>query len=539
VTKKGENMQKKLNSTINPQQYFSRIENPKIQRSVFDRSHGYKTTLDNGDLIPVYIDEALPGDTFDMRATMFGRLGTPLKPIMDNIHFDLHFFSVPYRLLWSNWNKFMGEQDDPGDSTDYTIPTTTAPASGGHAELSLADYMGIPTKIASLEHSALPLRAYNLIYNEWYRDQNLNDSVAKNVGDGPDTITDYSILKRNKRKDYFTSALPWAQKGTAVDLPLGTTAPVQSDGNQIKLNDGTNSAGMLWQAADTSLTAGTWSPGSPGNGAAMKFGTTADVTATGLQADLSSATAATINELRQAFQIQKMYERDARGGTRYIEMIKAHFGVTSPDFRLQRPEFLGGGSVPVNILPVANTSEDATNKQGELTGVGTFSVNNNGFTKSFTEHEIVMGIVSVRADMTYQQGLNKMWSRSTRFDFYWPSFAHLGEQSILNKEIYAQNDANDDLVFGYQERYAEYRYKPSQVTGLYRSNATASLDLWHLAQEFSALPSLNASFIQEAPPIDRIIAVTSEPEFLLDCFFDLKCTRPMPTFSTPGLIDHF
>jgi hypothetical protein len=522
----------KLQSTVHPQEYFSKIENPKIQRSVFNRSSGLKTTFDAGKLIPVFVDEALPGDTFIMKPTMFGRLATPLKPFMDNVKVDLHFFSVPNRLLWSNWEKFMGAQDDPGDSTDFTIPTITSPG-GGHGEQSVYDYMGIPTKIASLEHSALPLRAYNLIYNEWYRDQNINNSVTENVGNGPDASTDYAVLNRNKRKDYFTSCLPWAQKGTAVDLPLGTTAPVQGDGNLIYLNDGTNDRYVY-------TTGSNFIPNS-GYGAAanLKFGQAATPENTGLEADLSAATAATINELRQAFQIQRMYERDARGGTRYIEIIKSHFGVTSPDFRLQRPEYLGGTSVDVNVMPIANTSEDATQKQGDLTGVGTFSVNGGGFVKSFTEHEIIIGICSARADMTYQQGLDKMWSRSTRFDFYFPSFAHLGEQGVLNKEIYADASANDDLVFGYQERYAEYRYKPSKITGLYRSNATASLDVWHLAQDFASLPSLNASFIQESPPISRVVAVPSEPEFLLDCYFDLKTARPMPTYSTPGLIDHF
>lgn len=516
----------KLRSTISNQEQFAKIEAPNIQRSTFDRSHGYKTTLDAGTLYPVFVDEALPGDTFNLRATMFGRLATPLKPIMDNINFDIHFFSVPMRLVWDNWQKFMGEQANPNDSINYLIPTITSTAVTGYTEESIFDYFGLPTKIPDLEHSALPFRAYNLIYNEWYRDQNLQDSVTVNRGDGPDATTDYTLLKRNKRKDYFTSSLPFAQKGEAVSVPLGDKAFIHHDagaGLPIGIYGTVNSA---YESIGTA-------------GSRAIQSSTATTEADSMYADLSTATASTINALRQAFQIQRMYEKDARGGTRYTEILKAHFGVTSPDARLQRPEYLGGGSSDVNLIPVAQTSEAGTTPQGNLSAIGTFSVNNNGFTKSFTEHEIVIGLVSVRADLNYQQGLHKMWSRQTRFDFFWPSFAHLGEQAILNKEIYAQGTTADEDVFGYQERYAEYRYKPSQITGLYRSNATASLDLWHLAQDFSALPSLNEAFIQENPPIERIVAVTSEPQFLLDCFFDLKCSRPMPTYSTPGMIDHF
>lgn len=525
----------KLKSTVTPQEQFSRIESPNIQRSTFDRSHGYKTTLDAGKIYPVFVDEALPGDTFNISATMFGRLSTPLKPIMDNIKFDLHFFSVPNRLVWENWERFNGQQDDPDSSTDYLIPTITSP-SGGYSEASLYDYMGLPTKIEGIEHNVLPLRAYNLIWNEWYRDQNLQDSITVNKDDGPDSDSLYTVRSRNKRKDYFTSSLPFAQKGEAVSIPLGTSAPITtnysgSEATKFENSNGTGN-GSLQSNAGGSLV---WT-GSLSSGQTMRLGEP-----TYLQADLSDATAATINALREAFQVQRMYERDARGGTRYTELIKSHFGVTSPDARLQRPEYLGGGSADVNITPVAQTSgtESGITPQGNLTGVGTFSVNNNGFVKSFTEHEIVIGLVSVRADLNYQQGLHKMWSRQTRFDFYWPSFAHLGEQAILNKEIYAQGTSSDEEVFGYQERYAEYRYKPSQITGQYRSNATTSLDIWHLAQDFSSLPALNSSFIEENPPIDRVIAVPSEPQFLLDCFFNFKASRPMPTYSTPGLIDHF
>jgi hypothetical protein len=529
--------QGKLKSSLSAQEQFAKIEPPKIQRSTFNRSHGYKTTLDAGILYPVFIDEALPGDTFNVRATMFGRLSTPLKPIMDNINFDLHFFSVPYRLVWDNWQKFNGEQTDPGDSTDYLIPTITSDG-GGFDEESVYDYAGLPTQVSGLEVSALPFRAMNLIWNEWYRDENIQDSLDVPKDDGPDLESEYDLtnLIRNKRKDYFTSSLPFQQKGDDVTIPLGTVAPVVSTGTTVSAYNHLDSTPRLVQTVTGTGNLGlSTAPASTGD---LRW------TQTGMEADLSGATAATINALREAFQIQKMYERDARGGTRYIELIKAHFGVTSPDARLQRPEYLGGGSVDVNMSPVAQTSASDTGTssqtpQGNLSAIGTFNVNNNGFVKSFTEHEIIIGFVSVRADLNYQQGLHKMWSRSTRFDFYWPSFAHLGEQSVLNKEIYAQGTAADENVFGYQERYAEYRYKPSLITGKYRSNATGTLDIWHLAQDFASLPSLNSAFIAENPPISRIVATPTEPQFLLDCYFDMKCSRPMPTYSTPGLIDHF
>lgn len=550
---------------------FSMIPKTSIQRSSFDRSFGYKTTFNEGFLIPFFCDEVLPGDTFKLKTSVLARLSTPIVPVMDNMFLDMQFFFVPNRLLWDHWTNFNGEQRDPTDSTDYLVPTITSPV-GGFAAQSIFDYLGLPTGVANLSVNSLPLRAYNLIWNEWYRDENLQDSVTVEHGDS-DNVNNYTLLKRGKRHDYFTSCLPWPQKGSAVTVPLAgdiTAKDISTVSPLFPFQSGSafgfNTVSAVTSVSGVKSKVYTVNEGVPGSSPInnsyvdpqlsvqsqiLPTGTTTggylvmdqdsiNNIAGALQLTSTTQSSVNVNDLRSAFQIQRLLERDARGGTRYTEILRSHFGVISPDARLQRPEYLGGCSTPVNINPVQQTSATTSvTPQGNLAAFGYISNTHDDFNHSFVEHGYIIGLMSVRADLTYQQGINRMWSRQSRFDFYWPSLAHLGEQAVLNKEIFAQGNDQDNQVFGYQERYAEYRYKPSLITGKLRSSDPETLDVWHLSQKFTTLPKLNSDFIEENPPISRVIAVQNEPHFIGDFYFDLKCIRPMPLYGVPGLIDHF
>lgn len=537
----------RVNAGSASQAHFARLPQTNIRRSKFHRPSTYKTTMDSGYLIPFYIDEVLPGDTFEFTSSIFARLSTPIVPFMDDIWLDTQFFFVPNRLIWEHWEEFNGAQKNPGDSTDYLVPVVTTPE-GGWQTGSLSDYFGLPLRKDIEDVDSLWHRAYNLIWNEWYRDENLQDSVPVPVGDGPDDPEDFVLLKRGKRKDYFTSSLPWPQKGPGVELPLGSIAPVMGNGMSLGLTGYNDLNGGLVANSSTGVLYSQGAAYGQPYGASQEssvyvagnIGVTQDSENSGLIADLSSATAATINSFRMAFQLQTLFEIDARGGTRYFEILEAHFATRSPDSRLQRPEYLGGSSIKLDMLPVAQqSSTNEVSPQGNLAGYGIFGGAQPKWMKSFVEHGVIIGLVSVRTNLTYQNGIHRMFSRQTRWDFYWPALAHLGEQAVLNKEIFADGSEADNEVFGYQERWAEYRYGSSLITGKLRSDDPQSLDYWHLSQNFENLPTLSADFIEENPPLGRVLAVQDEPQIIFDSYRDVYCTRPMPTYSIPGLVTHF
>lgn len=528
---------------------FSQVPTADIARNVFECPHTWKGTINSGYLIPVFFDEVLPGDTKKLNSTFFGRLATPFVPVMDNIYLDYHLFFVPNRLLWEHWPNFMGERKNPSDSIDYVVPSISSGDSGYKYE-SVFDYLSIPPGIKNLTANSLIfyLRSYLLIWNEWYRDENLQDSIDVPFGDGPDTPSMFPLLKRGKRQDYFTSCLPSPQKGPGASLPLGVTAPVKGNGTALGFTDGSYKGAMVTSQNNAAF--GNFITGSYGSktgtvnnnigsyfpGSNKSVGVTTDGSKSGLVCDLTGATAATINSLRQAIAYQQFLEQDMRCGTRYVELILSHFGVQCPDYRLQRPEYLGGSTTRINVSPVAQTSStDSTTPQGNLAAVGTVGSTGNGFTRSFTEHGVILGLVSVRCDLTYQQGVDRHFLRKTRYDYFWPTLAHLGEQGVYNKEIYAQGTEDDEKIFGYNERFAEYRYKNSYITGKFRSSYPQSLDIWHLAQKFKNLPTLSSQFIEENPPLERILAVQNEPQLLLDCYHDLENIRPIPLYGVPGL----
>lgn len=535
---------------------FAMVPRADIQRATFIRNSSHKTTFDAGFLVPIYIDEIIPGDVHKGTCSIFARMATPVFPVMDNITLETHFFFCPNRLVWENWKKMMGERANPTSSISFTTPQVEAEEEDGFTD-SLYDYLGLPmtgqdyqTGFGNPSVNAMPLRMYNLIYNEWYRDQNLQNSLPVPLGDGPDEEAWYTIQRRNKRHDYFTSALPWPLKGgVEVNMPITGMAPVlgiavdpaadPTDGNPTgyKQVDGTTATGWLGYLSANHAGGNPW---------LIRTNQTTTGAEPEIYADLSTTTGQTINALRLAVQTQRLLERDARSGTRYTELLRAHFGVTPEDTRLQRPEYIGGGRTNFTTQAIPQTSASAIAPTGTPIGhlgAAATATDQHRFNYSATEHGFIIGLVHVTGEITYQQGLHRMWSRQTRYDYPWPVFANLGEQAILTKELYVIGDpANDDEVFGYQERYAEYRHMPSRITGKFRSAATGTMDQWHLSQQFITTPVLNSDFIQDRPPFERILAAGAEAlgqQILFDSFFKVASTRPLPMYSVPGQLDRF
>ncbi len=531
---------------------FSTVARPELQRSKFDRSFSHKTTINGAFLYPLFVDEVLPGDTMNLTPTFFARMATPLRPFMDGLHMDYQFFFCPLRLVWDNFVRMMGERPDPADHNDYTVPQMVAPASTGHDIGSLSDYLTLPTGVPDYTHSSLFHRVYALTFREWYRDENLVDPPIVDMDDGPDDEADYPLFRRGKRKDYFSGALPFAQKGDPVTFSLGISAPlvgvvpiVPTTAGIPSFDAGASSNLQIINtpsgAADLELSS------SPSGSNDLEWNTTAlesDLSVGGT-ADLAGATANSINDMRVAITVQHLLERDARGGTRYREQVLAHFGVHTDDIRLMRPELLATGSTSIQATAVAQTAvnDGFSTKLGDLGAFATAVQTGRGFMKSFTEHGIVMGIASIRAELTYQQGLHKMFRRKTRLEFYWPDLAGLGEQVVESGELYTDGTGDPDAtpptgdfeIFGYQPRYEEYRHRTSVITGDLRSASPESLDIWHLALDFATRPVLNEAFIEENPPIARVIQVPAAPDFIVDCFFKISHVRPMPKYGTPGL----
>lgn len=547
--------------SMNSEIHFSQIPGVEKQRSRFERSNEYKTAYNTGDLIPAYCDEVLPGDTITMDFNHVTRMTTPIAPVMDEAAMDVYAFFVPCRLIWNHWREFWGENNSTHweQPVEYEIPSINAP-SGGWNVGSLADYLGIPTGIELEGVNHLPFRAYAKIVNDWFRDENLKDPcyitmdettvTGKNKGQSYDYVTDIECgaapFKVAKWHDYFTSALPEPQKGPDVNIPLGATAPV------IGIDPNITGETVDPNLKENKLYAKLFSSGTTYVGGYKDDGTKIGATTgdlVGLATDLSEATAATINQLRQAFAVQRFYEAQARGGSRYIEFIKNIFGVTSPDARQQRSEYLGGKRFPINMDQVLQTSAtDLTSPQGNTAAFSCTINSDNLFTYSATEHGYLFVLTCIRTNHSYQQGLNKMWLRKKWTDFYVPQFANLGEMPIYNAEIYAQDsdvvDADtgeivNEEVFGYQEAWAEYRYKPNMITGKLRSTASGSLDIWHYADYYTELPKLSGEWIDETEAnIQRTLAVQDEPQFIMDSYFKSTWTRVMPLYSVPGLLDH-